>query len=155
MFLLPLLTAPSLQAPPPPPPFPLLHPRLGLDAAQRTQIEALLARHHEALQAKREAFEQARQALRAALGDPARSQADLEALLSAEASAHRDHALAAHALLREAAQVLRPDQREALATLRPHLGPGPGQGQGPGRGPGMGPGPRGPRPEGGARGFRP
>lgn len=137
-FLLPLLTAPTLQAPPPPPPFPLLDPRLNLDAAQRTQIEAILARHREALHAKREAFEACRQALREALGDPTRSGADLEALLAAETAAHRDQVLTAHAMLREAAQVLRPDQRDAAARLKPLEGPREGRGEGP----------RGRRPEG-------
>ena len=139
-LLLALLQAPGLQAPPPPPPFPLLHPSLGLDAAQRTQIEALLTRHRDALQAKRDAFEARRQALRQALADPTRTPADLEALLAAEAAAHRDQVLAAHALLREAARVLRPEQREAAARLKPQEGP---HGGGP-----HGPRPEGPRPEG-------
>lgn len=139
IFLLPLLTAPALQAPPPPPPFPLLHPSLGLDATQRTQIEAILARHRDSLHAKREAFEAKRQALRDALGDPARTRGELESLLAAEAAAHREQVLTAHAVLQEAAQVLRPEQREAAARLKPQEGRGPGFGRGEG--------PRGSRPE--------
>lgn len=118
-----LLAVPSLQAPPPPPPFPLLDPRLGLDEAQRSQIQAILARHRDTLHAQREAFEARRQALREALGDPTRTAAELESLLAAEAAAHRDQVLAAHAVLREAAQVLRPDQRQAAARLKPQEGP--------------------------------
>ncbi len=142
-FLLTLLTAPTLQAPPPPPPFPLLDPRLGLEPAQRQQIEGILARHRDALHAKREAFDAARQALREALGNPARTAAELDALLAREAAAHRDQVLAAHAVLQEAAQVLRPEQRTAAAQLKPHDGPGRGRGEGH-----RGPRPGGPGPEG-------
>ncbi len=137
--LLALLSLPALQgAPAHHPPFPLLDPRLGLDEAQRNQIQALLARHRDALQEKREAFEAARLALREALADPTRTPADLEPLLSAEATAHRAQVLTAHALLREAAQVLRPEQRQAAARLKPQEGPREGRGEGP----------RGPRPGG-------
>ncbi len=137
-LLLALLQGPaSLQAPPPPPPFPLLDPRLGLDPDQRRAIEALLASHRDALHASHQAWDEARKALREALGDPTRTNVDLEALLTQEAAAHRAQVLAAHAVLLEAAKVLRPEQRQAAARLKPTLPPE---------------GPRGPRPEGGPEG---
>ncbi|MBI3130933.1 MAG: periplasmic heavy metal sensor [Acidobacteria bacterium] len=139
-ILLALLQGPaSLQAPPPPPPppFPLLDPRLGLDPDQRQALEALLASHRDALHARHEAWEEARKALREALSDPTRTTADLEAPLAREAEAHRAQALAAHALLVEAAKVLRPEQRQAAARLKPAFPPE---------------GPRGPRSKGGPDG---
>ncbi|HJW34145.1 MAG TPA: periplasmic heavy metal sensor [Holophagaceae bacterium] len=132
-ILLALLQGPaSLQAPPPPPPFPLLDPRLGLEPDQRRAIEALLASHRDALHARHQAWEAARKALREALGDPTRATADLEALLTQEAGAHRAQVLEAHAVLLEAAKLLRPEQRQAAARLQPPFPPE---------------GPRGPRPE--------
>ncbi len=132
-LLLALLQGPaSLQAPPPPPPFPLLDPRLGLAPDQRQAIEALLQGRREVLHARHQAWDEARKALREALGDPTRSSADLEALLAREAGAHRAQVLETHALLVEAAKLLRPEQREAAARLKPAFPPE---------------GPRGPRPE--------
>lgn len=137
-ILLALLQGPAaLQAPPPPPPFPLLDPRIGLEPDQRRTIEALLASRREALHARHQAWDEARKALREALGDPTRSAADLEALLTREAAAHRAQVLEAHALLQEAAKGLRPEQRQAAARLKPAFPPE---------------GPRGPRPEGGPEG---
>ena len=136
---------------------------LGLTEPQRTAIQALQQKQRPALMAHMEAAQLARQALAAALRDPAAKEATIRPLYEKASATRYEAMMAKRTLQLEVGALLTPEQRMKAARLRRQaagMGPGmmgggmghpaPGQmgpqGQGPGRmghpGPGgmMGPG---------------
>jgi Spy/CpxP family protein refolding chaperone len=91
---------------------------LNLTPDQDKAIHALMDKHHAADKAKRRAAEDADDAFRQALEDPAVSDPQLKPLHDAASEAHFQMFLEHRALRREIDAVLTPDQR-ARARRRP------------------------------------
>lgn len=91
---------------------------LQLTEAQKTSIKALRQKYQPDLQTRREATRQARQALAAALREPATADAQLRGLYDKAAAARFELILARRALRKEVQALLTPEQRLRAAELR-------------------------------------
>lgn len=117
---------------------------LNLTDAQKASLKTLREKYRPGFEAGRTATFEAGKALRAAMGDPATSDADLKALYDKAAGARFAMLQQHRALLQESLALLTPDQKAQWEKMRAERqqrmqNRRPGQGGGPGFGPGPGP----------------
>ena len=121
---------------------------LNLTDAQKASLKALHEKYRPAFEANRASVFQAQKALRAAMMNPATSDADLKALYDKASAARFAMLEQRRTLLQESQAILTPDQKaqwekmrvERQARMKCHR-PGRGPGMGPGMGMEPGPGP--------------
>lgn len=111
---------------------------LNLTEAQQANLKTLTERHQAALDAEQKVANEARDAMRKAMHDPAVSDAKVKELHANAANAMTAVMLERRAMMREFEAYLTPDQKATLDKQRAQGGPGQGMGMGMGRGQGMG-----------------
>ena len=103
---------------------------LNLTEAQQTSAKAVADRHQASLEAKAKDAGAARNALRAAMQDPATSDAQLKALQAKAGEAQLPVMLERRAMMRECEALLTAYQLKVLAEHQPKDGMGHGRGHG-------------------------
>lgn len=116
---------PGLVATLPGAPAGILAQRLGLDAPQRAAVQRVLETHRPALQARNDAWREARRALVDGLLDPQTNEEQIAQLHARSSAAALELAQEGHRLVRDLSPILTADQRtkvqSMLAQARLHL----------------------------------
>ena len=107
------------QPPGPPPPH-MMFKALGLTAAQDQAVKAILDKHRPAESTLRQAARDKDEALRAAMDDPAATEAQLRALHAALSEARLQELLDHRSLALEINALLTPDQLAKAKAMREH-----------------------------------
>lgn len=104
---------------------------LNLTDSQRTQIDAITKHHQASLTDKLKTADQARDAMRRAMNDPATKDGEIQALQTRMVESMTAVILERRAIRRECEAVLTPEQRKAAENGRSDLAgcPGPGFGR--------------------------